>query len=123
MPGFHANICHYEVSAPLGEVRLGQVVSSRAGRDRGRLFIVVSLNDDRTVCVADGETRTIDRAKRKNLRHLTVHPHVAHELGDRLASGERPSDNELRLFLRALKDAGVAQPKEGDSADGEGRCH
>lgn len=107
----------------LGEIRLGQVVSSRAGRDRGKLFVVVALVDDRTVSVADGETRTIDRAKRKNLRHLTIHTHVARELGDRLASGEIPSDNELRRYLKALSDASEAQPKEGDSAYGEAGCH
>lgn len=107
----------------MGDILLGQVVSSRAGRDRGKLFVIVSVIDDRTVSVADGETRTIGRAKRKNLRHLTVHPHVARELGDRLASGNTPSDNELRRYLAALKDAGDAQPKEGDPADGEAGCH
>lgn len=107
----------------MGDIRLGQVVSSRAGRDRGKLYVIVSVIDDRTVSVADGEARTIDRAKRKNLRHLTIHPHVARELGDRLASGKTPSDNELRLYLTALHDADEAQPKEGDSAYGEARCH
>lgn len=123
MPGFNGNIFQSEVRAYLRDIRLGQVVSSRAGRDRGKLLVIVGLLDDRTVSVADGETRTIGRSKRKNLRHLTVHPYVARELGDRLASGDTPSDNELRRYLTALQDAGEAQPKEGDSAYGEAGCH
>jgi ribosomal protein L14E/L6E/L27E len=107
----------------LVEPRLGQVVSSRAGRDRGKLFVIVSRLDDATVCLADGMTRTVDHPKRKNLRHLTVHPIVARELGERLASGGRPSNQELRRYLAALSDARQAQPKEGDSVDGEAGCH
>lgn len=107
----------------MGEVRLGQVVSSRAGRDRGKLFVIVSLVDGASVGIADGAARTIDRPKRKNLRHLTVHPIVARELSERLASGGRPSNQELRRYLSALSDARQAQPKEGDSADGEAGCH
>lgn len=54
-------------------VRVGQVVTSRAGRDAGRLYLVVGWREDGRVLVADGEGRSVKRPKPKNVRHLWVH--------------------------------------------------
>ena len=50
---------------------LGRIVQSKAGRDKGRRFAVVAIEDEAHVRIADGDTRKIARAKKKKLKHLS----------------------------------------------------
>ncbi|ADU52351.1 LSU ribosomal protein L14E [Thermaerobacter marianensis DSM 12885] len=81
---------------------IGQLVTSRAGRDRGRPYLVVGVLDDRFVLVADGDLRPVDRPKRKNMRHLVFHRAWAQEIRQQLAAGKRPGNADLRRALAAL---------------------
>lgn len=47
------------------DVDLGQVVYSIAGRDGGRVFVVVGIIDDKHVLISDGDLRRIEKAKKK----------------------------------------------------------
>ena len=49
---------------------------SRAGRDRDQLFLVLA-REGRTVLLADGRSRKLDKPKRKNIRHVTFLPDSA----------------------------------------------
>ena len=44
-------------------IEIGSVVISKAGRDRGRPFLVVGVVDDDFVMVANGALRKMDRQK------------------------------------------------------------
>ena len=48
----------------------GSVVCSKAGRDKGRFFAVLSL-EDQFVYLADGDLRKITKPKRKKLMHVS----------------------------------------------------
>lgn len=52
------------------DITQGSVVIAKAGRDKGRAFAVVEVLDSRTVLIADGKTRPLERPKRKNIIHL-----------------------------------------------------
>lgn len=60
-------------------IAIGQVVTSRAGRDAGKTYLVVGLLPDGRVLVADGRVRSVVRPKVKNLRHLWVHRACYHD--------------------------------------------
>ena len=47
-----------------------RIVRSKAGRDKGRLSIVLREDTDGYLEIADGMLRTLDKPKRKKLRHL-----------------------------------------------------
>ena len=47
----------------------GSIVRSTAGRDKGRLLVVTAVQTD-AVLVCDGKERPLERAKRKNPRHI-----------------------------------------------------
>lgn len=51
------------------EICKGSLVYSRAGRDKGGLFLVLSVNGD-CAYIADGITRRVVKPKRKKLKHL-----------------------------------------------------
>ncbi|MCQ2474853.1 MAG: KOW domain-containing RNA-binding protein [Clostridia bacterium] len=70
----------------------GSVVLSLAGRDKGRpLAVMESIGKEVSVC--DGKERSIDRPKKKNIRHVM-------NTGVQLGAEELRSDKALRRALR-----------------------
>lgn len=87
-------------------LRLGQLVSSRAGRDADRYFALLEVLDDRFVAIADGDRRKVEKPKKKNIRHLIIHRAVLPEIEQKLLIGEYPTNAEvkraLETFVRGL---------------------
>lgn len=94
-------------------VKLGQLVCSRAGRDRGRYYLVLGWEDGRRVRVADGANRPVARAKIKNVAHLEVTERVAMDVAKKIECGEEVSDLMVRTALAALLGSDPSR-KEGD---------
>ncbi|MCR4398495.1 MAG: KOW domain-containing RNA-binding protein [Firmicutes bacterium] len=82
--------------------RIGQIVTSRAGRDAGRTFVVVGADGD-AVVVADGDLRKVENAKRKNAKHLVAHDWVEPGLESRIMSGEKVTNAEIRRVVEAWR--------------------
>lgn len=80
-------------------IEVGSVVVSKAGRDVGRLFLVVAEVDDDFVMVANGALRKMDRQKKKRRKHLKPTGAVVQALRDRLSQGKPVEDHELRTWL------------------------
>lgn len=85
-----------------GAFRLGQLVESAAGRDRGNRFLVVGRRQDGYWQVADGHRRSATRPKPKNPRHLLGHSGIDLQLEARLGRGEAVSDQEIAQSLARL---------------------
>jgi ribosomal protein L14E/L6E/L27E len=47
----------------------GMLVYSKAGRDKGKLFLVLAREND-FVYLADGDTRRVTKPKKKKLKHV-----------------------------------------------------
>ncbi len=73
----------------------GEIVRSRAGRDRGRAFVVIKVLDAEYVLLVDGRLRTLERPKKKKRKHLLKASEARMELNGRLL------DADFRKFLRA----------------------
>lgn len=86
-------------------IRPGQVVKAKAGRDRGRLFLVVARVDDSYVLIADGATRRMDKPKKKKEKHLEPTEEYISNLAEKLEAGVRVFDSELRKCLSAMEAA------------------
>ncbi len=52
------------------EIRIGTVVESVAGHDKGVLFAVIGFADEAHALIADGKVRRLEKPKKKKLRHL-----------------------------------------------------
>lgn len=81
-----------------GDITIGQVVKSRAGRDKGRIFLVLNIVDDQHVSLVDGDLRKLDNPKRKKIKHLIVYNTVLQELNYKL-------DNKMKInnaYIRKL---------------------
>ncbi len=93
-------------------VRVGQVVVSRAGRDKGRGFLVAGELPGGYVHIVDGSLRKLAHPKKKKLRHLKVEAYVAEALAEKMASGTEALDAEIRRTLANLG-YGQEQQEEG----------
>ena len=78
-----------------GPLELGGIVRSRAGRDRGRAFVILKIVDADYVLLADGRLRTLERPKKKKRRHLLKASETRMELKEHLL------DADFRKFLAA----------------------
>ena len=80
-------------------VEIGRVVISKCGRDQGRLFLVTGEIDEDFVLIADGDSRKIDRQKKKRRKHLKPTPTLSEQLRERIITGDMPEDFEIRACL------------------------
>ena len=80
-------------------VEIGRVVISKCGRDQGRLFLVTGEIDQDFVMISDGDTRKMDRQKKKRRKHLKPTPTLSEQLRERIITGDMPEDFEIRACL------------------------
>lgn len=78
---------------------LGRIVLSKAGRDKGRRFLVVAIEDDAHVRIADGETHKAAKPKKKKLKHLSFERASVENLEAMLAAPGNTADAALRKAL------------------------
>ncbi|AUG58901.1 MAG TPA: RNA-binding protein [Ruminiclostridium sp.] len=85
------------------DVDLGRVVLSIAGRDAGRVFVVVGRIDDKHVLISDGDLRRIEKPKKKKIKHIKATKEVILPLKEKLSKGDRISNSEIRKALAELE--------------------
>lgn len=90
---------------------LGQFVISKMGRDKGRLFVVVGLEENGYACIADGDTHKVSEPKRKNVKHLIVTRQLDEDIRTALEAGNSVTDEQLVTALR------VYRPQDGKEGD------
>ena len=87
---------------------IGKLVLSKAGRDRDHLYVLVESLDSDYVLVANGSTKTIEKPKKKKLKHLLI----LDIFDETLKSGIIQKDKNIDLMIkRFLKLKGIV--KEG----------
>lgn len=82
------------------ELQLGQLVRSKAGRDQGRIMVVVDLMDGSYCRVADGKLRSMDHPKVKNRKHLQACGGIDQDIARTLQAGRVPADQEIVEAIR-----------------------
>lgn len=77
------------------------LVISLAGRDQGKLFYVVDTQTE-FVLIADGKGRKLENPKRKKLKHVRRVSRADTRVAQKLASGDKVLNSELRRDLAIL---------------------
>ncbi len=80
----------------------GCVVTSVAGRDEGREFVVLDLTKDgQYAVIADGKLRKVEKPKTKKLKHLRFYAASAGEdISGKIQNGTLPGNAEVRKALK-----------------------
>lgn len=84
----------------MDDLRPGQLVRSRAGRDRGKHYLVIKIMNSREVLLADGRSRPLARPKKKNVIHLQRYSRRA-EI-EELSRNQKLTDSQVIKFIDEL---------------------
>ena len=77
---------------------VADLVISLNGRDAGKLFIVIGVEDEYSL-IADGKGRRLEKPKRKKNKHLEFECKSDIQIAQRLQDGEKVTNNEIRRYL------------------------
>lgn len=85
---------------------LARLVRSKAGHDKDSFLVIVGIADEEHVLVSDGRLRTVEKPKKKKLRHLEITETFSGEIRERLINNCPIQNAELRRFIASALDAG-----------------
>ncbi len=80
---------------------LGKIAYSKAGRDQGKVFVVVSVLDDEYVYVCDGSLRPVEKPKKKKIKHLEFTNIIAEEIESLLMLDEKVTNAVIKRILQS----------------------
>ena len=83
----------------LDDVRIGSVVLSTQGRDKGMYFVVVAIGKG-VYYLADGGMRKLKAPKKKNVKHVSNSGVVLESIAAKLTEGKKVFDSEVKSALR-----------------------
>jgi large subunit ribosomal protein L14e len=83
-------------------VQLGRVALSKAGRDKGRYFIICAIVDEAHVMLADGSQRRLKTPKKKKLKHIELKAEVLEQIKEKLENNKKVFDSEVYSALKGL---------------------
>ena len=81
------------------EFSIGQVIYSKAGRDKRRPFIVLRAEEG-YLYLADGSCRTVKKPKKKKIMHVQPTKTVSEEVSRLIREGKELKDSDIRTALK-----------------------
>lgn len=90
------------------EINMSDIVTALNGRDKGKLFFVVKI-EEIYAFLSDGKSRRIDKPKRKKLKHLKLEANSDCRTAFKIRSGDKVTNSEIR---RALAEYAADDPGE-----------
>ena len=85
------------------EIAKSDTVRSDAGRDRGKLFIVLAVEGE-YLLLADGKSRRVEAPKRKKRRHVLFVAAEETRVSEKIKNNEKITNSELRRTLAAYRE-------------------
>ena len=83
---------------------IGTFATSKAGRDKSQLYIIIK-EDSEYVYLVDGIHRTIERPKKKKIKHIQIiHKQVVDELQKRIDEGLSISNEQLKRAIKLYRE-------------------
>ena len=84
------------------DIAKSNIVRSNAGRDKGKLFVVLAVEGE-YLLLADGKSRKVESPKRKKRRHVLFVAEDESRLSEKIKGEERITNSELRRTLAAYR--------------------
>lgn len=85
------------------DIEAGSLVYSGAGRDKGGIFAVMSVEGEYCY-LCDGKSRKCAKPKKKKLKHVKPAQKVCETLKNKIVLGEKLTNAEIRKSIAACMD-------------------
>jgi len=79
------------------DIQKGQIVFSKRGRDKGNAMVVIDVEVE-YIYLVDGKLRTLDRPKKKKIKHIQPTNHIV----DIKTDGRALQDADIRKQLSVV---------------------
>jgi len=83
---------------------IGDIVLSKAGRDSGKYYVVVSTEEN-FVFICDGDLHKNDKPKKKKIKHVKKTNGVSEYIAAKIAEGSKITNTELRRAVQEFEDS------------------
>ena len=85
------------------EIAQSNIIRSDAGRDKGKLFVVLAVEGE-DLLLADGKSRRVEAPKRKKRRHVLFVAAEETRVSEKIKNNEKITNSELRRTLAAYRE-------------------
>ena len=85
------------------EIAQSNIIRSDAGRDKGKLFVVLAVEGE-YLLLADGKSRRVEAPKRKKRRHVLFVAAEETRVSEKIKNNEKLTNSELRRTLAAYRE-------------------
>lgn len=82
----------------MNELQYGQIVKSKAGRDKGKFFVIIDKEDEYLYLV-DGILRRIDNPKKKKIKHIQPTNIIIDIIKNKIENDEKITNADIRKQL------------------------
>ena len=82
----------------MSQLSRGEIVFSKMGRDQGRYYIVVDV-DENFAFIADGKLHKVQKPKKKKFRHLISLGAKSTMIEEKIKNGEELTNPSLRKAI------------------------
>jgi len=79
-------------------MNIADIVISLNGRDAGKRFIVIGIEDEYAL-IANGKGRRLEKPKRKKIKHIKYEGKASSGITQKLQTAEKITNSELRREL------------------------
>ncbi|RKD34135.1 KOW domain-containing RNA-binding protein [Thermohalobacter berrensis] len=85
------------------DLEVGQVVKSKAGRDKGKVFVIYKILDEKYLLLIDGDMRKLKKPKKKKVKHVMIYNDIIEPLKEKIEKGEKFDNAYVRKQLEPYK--------------------
>ena len=79
---------------------VGGICQSKQGRDKGRYYLIVGVEQGGLIAVTDGNFKKLATPKKKNIKHLRLLPDKAESIALKIVEGKQVFDTEVYSALK-----------------------
>lgn len=80
----------------------GSLAVSKAGHDKGEIFVILK-SDAEYVYLMDGIARTLEKPKKKNIKHIQCVHYTDKNLAEKKAKQEKIIDEDVKRAIKLYK--------------------
>ncbi|MDF2474412.1 MAG: hypothetical protein K0R21_2194 [Anaerocolumna sp.] len=84
------------------EYKFGGIVTAKAGHDKGEYYVIIK-SDGEYVYLADGIYKTIEKPKKKNIKHVQFTHYVDENLMMKDSNKEKIINEEIKRAIKLFK--------------------
>ena len=82
-------------------IEVGNIVISKMGRDKGKYFIVVGVEEN-YVYLVDGAIRKVDRPKKKKIKHIQLTNMHDENIATRVINKYKMTNHDIKKALKEI---------------------